>query len=234
MNASAAWLARSVVLGSLAIACVATAACAQAPAEGASAPRGELFVADVREAPSELGLSSSVELQPDGHFDWRLATRDLSLSARGEWERDGGMIRFSNPDQVGEPAIELAGSSRDSEVAVRVALDPATARMASVLEVEFELPDDRFIRAPLSGGGIALPSSEPRPTALRLMSESFSIRTQPIPIPPDGDNDFIVRLVPADLGQAFFGSQQTQFDGNGMTIDWRGIALRYDRAPPSS
>ena len=231
MNASAAWLTRSVVLASLGIACMATAACAQAPAEDASAPKGELFVADVREAPAELGLSSSIELQADGHFDWRLTTRQLSLSARGDWERDGNMIRFSNPDQVGEPAIELADSAQDSEVAVRLALDPATARMASVLEVEFELPEDRFVRAPLSGGEIALPSTEPRPIALRLMSEAFSIRTQPIVIPPQGDNSFIVRLVPADLGQAFFGSQQTQFGSNGMTIDWRGIALRYDRMP---
>jgi hypothetical protein len=103
--------------------------------------------------------------------------------------------------------------------------------MASALEVELEYPDYRFARIPLADGEIRIPAGEERPIAVRLMSESISFRTQPIAVTPGGDNVLTLRLTPADLGQAFFGSQQTRFDTRGMTLDWRGIALRYNRVP---
>lgn len=156
--------------------------------------------------------------------------RQLALSARGEWHRDG-MFHLDNPDQVGEPAIGLAGAARDAADVLRVSLEPATARMATVLEVELEYPDNRFALVPLGDGEVRIPAGEQRPIAVRLMSTSFSFRTQPIAVATDGDNVLILRLVPADLGQAFLGSQQTRFDENGMTLNWRGIDLRYDRAP---
>ena len=201
-----------------------------APASASARPssdRGELYVADLHEAP---GWSSTIELHPDGHFDWRLSTGQLPLSARGEWQRDGGMLRLGNPEQVGEPGIALAASARDPANTLRVRLEPASARMASALEVELEFPDNQFARVPLGEGEVRIPAGEPRPVAVRLMSETFSFRTEPIAVAPGGDNVLTLRLVPADLGQAFFGSQQTGFDGNDMTIDWRGIALPYHRA----
>jgi hypothetical protein len=208
----------------------AIAAPIAASAQASSGDSG-IYVADVREAPAELGLSSSIELRPDGHFDWRFHMRQLTLSAHGDWERDGDMIRLGNPQQVGEPGIELASSTLDAADTLRVSLDSATARMASVLEVELEYPDNAFARVPLAGGEISIPAGEQRPIAVRLTSPSISFRTQPIAVERDGDNALTLRLVPADLGQAFFGSQTTHFDGRGMTLDWRGIALRYDRAP---
>ena len=226
MDALIRCLAELIALLMTAIAPAAVSASAQSPSGG-----GEVYVADVREAPPELGLSSSIELQPDGRFHWRFSMGQLALSARGEWERGGGMIRLNNPEQVGEPAIELAGSARDAADALRVSLEPATARMASALEVELEFPDNLFARVPLGDGDVRIPAGEQRPIAVRLTSESFSFRTQPIAVAPDGDNVLTLRLVPADLGQAFFASQQKGFDDGGMTLDWRGIALRYDRAP---
>lgn len=223
MDAPARRLVRRILLSVVAIAPVP--ASAQPALDG-----GEVYVADVREAPAELGLSSSIELQPDGRFDWRFTMRQLTLSARGEWERDGGMIRLGNPEQVGEPAIELAGSARDAADALRVRLEPATARMASVLEVELQFPDDHFARFPLGDGEVRIPAGEALPIAVRLGSEAFNFRTQPIALAPDGDNVLALRLVPADLGQAFLASQQTRFDERGMTIHWLGIALRYERA----
>lgn len=220
---------RSLLL-TLAIAPPSFAVSAQTPS-----PASGVYVADVSEAPPELGLSSSIELRPDGCFDWRLQMGQLRLSARGSWERDGEMIRLHNPEQVGEPAVELAASARDPTDTLRISLDPSTAPMASVLEVELEYPDNQFARIALGGGAVSLPAGEERPIAVRLMSEAFTLRTQSIEIAPDGDNVLTLRLVPADLGQAFFGSQQRGFDESGMTIDWRGIAIRYNRAatPPS-
>ena len=220
-------------LAGLAVLLIAAAgsACSATSPQGSDVGGSEVYVADVREAPPELGLSSSIELRPDGRFDWRMQMGQLRLSAHGEWERDGPMIRLHNPAQVGEPAIELAGASRDPADLLRVSLEPATARMASVLELELEYPGNSFMRVPLGDGAISIPAGEERPIALRLMSEPFTIRTQPIALAPDGANVLTLRLVPADLGQAFFGSQQTAFDERGMTIDWRGIAIRYDRAP---
>lgn len=204
----------------------------QAPLPAQSpAPAGELYAADVHEAPAELGLSSTIELKPNGRFEWRFTMRRLTLSARGEWDRGGGMIHLSNPEQVGEPTIELAGAARDAAAALCVRLEPVTARMASALEVELEYPDDRLARIPLADGEVCMSAGERRPIAVRLTSESISFRTQPIAVAPGGDNVLILRLTPADLGQAFFGSQQTRFDGRGMTLDWRGVALRYDRVP---
>jgi hypothetical protein len=200
-------------------------------AEVSNAGGSEVYVADVREAPPELRLSSSIELRPDGRFDWRMQMGQLTLSASGEWERDGPMIRLHNPDQVGEPALELASATRDPADLLRVSLEPATARMASVLELELEYPGNSFMRVPLGDGAISIPAGQERPIAVRLMSEPFTIRTQPIAIAPDGPNVLTLRLVPADLGQAFFGSQQSAFDERGMTIDFRGIAIRYDRGP---
>lgn len=216
----------TAVLLWLAAACSAPAQPSEPAASG-----GELFVADVREAPPEMGLQSSIELKPDGTFDWRFSTRELALSAHGNWHRDS-MLHLENPDQVGEPSVELAASARNPGEAVRIALDPATRPMASVLEAELEYPDDVFARVPLTGGWFSIPAGEDRPVAVRLFSEAFSFRSQPIALAPDGDNDLTLRLVPADFGQAFFGSQQTGFDAEGMTIDWRGIALRYNRAAP--
>ena len=171
-----------------------------------------------------------IELRPDGEFGWRFTMGALTLTAQGEWRSESGMIRLSNPDQVGEPALEVASSARDAGVALRVALEPATARMASVLALQLEFPDNRFANVSLGDGEISLPAGEERPIALRLTSESVSFRTRPIAIAPGGDNVLTLRLVPADLGQAFFASQQTAFDGGSMTLDWRGIALRYNRA----
>jgi hypothetical protein len=59
------------------------------------------------------------------------------------------------------------------------------------------------------------------------MSETFSFRTEPVAI--RADNVLTLRLMPANLGQAFFSSQQTGFDESGFTVQWRGIAIRYDR-----
>ena len=223
----------------LIMAAVPVSACGQAPsaagAEAASSVKAtappEVYLADVREAPPELGLSSSISLYPNGRIEWRLETRELALQAEGEWSRDGGMIRLSNPQQVSEPSLELVSSARNSAVGLTVELEPQTARMASTLEAEIEYPGERHVRIPLSGGAVSIPAAESRPVAVRLMSPAFSIRTQPIPVLPEGDNVLTLRLVPANLGQAFFGSQQTAFDPNGMTIDWRGIGLRYDRSP---
>ena len=200
---------------------------AQASAVGGS----EFYVADFRQASGELGLSSSIELRPDGRFDWRMQMGQLTLSARGEWQREGPMIRLHNPEQVGEPAIELAGASRDPADLLRVSLEPATARMASVLQLELEYPGNSYLRVPLGDGGISIPAGEEGPMAVRLMSEPFGFRTQPIELAPGGANVVTLRLAPADLGQAFFASQQSAFDERGMTLDWRGIAIRYERVP---
>lgn len=208
------------------------AAACSAPAQpgGGETKGGELFVADVREAPPEMALQSSIELKSDGTFDWRFSTRELALSAHGNWHRDN-MLHLENPEQVGEPAIELAASARDPAETVRIALDPATRPMESVLEAELEYPGDVFARVPLTGGWFSIPAGEDRPVAVRLFSEAFTFRSQPIVLAPGGDNDLTLRLVPANFGQAYFASQQTGFDAEGMTIDWRGIALRYNRAP---
>ena len=226
MNIVARWIAGCILL----LTTGSASPPAPLPAQSPSSP-GELYAADVHEAPPELGLSSTIELKPGGRFEWHFTMRGLTLSARGEWDRDGGMIHLGNPEQVGEPAIELAGAARDAASALRVRLEPATARMASVLEVELEYPDYRFARIPLADGEIRIPAGEERPIAVRLTSESISFRTQPIAVAPGGDNVLTLRLTPADLGQAFFGSQRTRFDERGMTLDWRGIALRYNRVP---
>lgn len=224
------WLAGCVVLLTTASASLPVASSAQPPAAAPSNP-GELYVADVGAASPDLGLSSSIVLQPGGRFEWRLTMGLADVSARGTWDRDGDMLHLNNPEQVGAPALALAGTARDAGVVLRVQLEPATARMASVLEAELEYPGDRFARAPLGDGPISLPAGEPRPIAVRLMSETFSLRTEPVAIAPGGDNVLTLRLTPADFGQAFFGSQQVRFDARGMTLDWRGIALRYNRAP---
>ena len=200
-------------------------ACAQAPPGDA-----EVYVADVREAPPELGISSSIELRQDGRFVWRFTMEQLTLSAVGEWESGGGMIELTNPEQVGEPTMELTGSARDDADVLRVSLEPATARMASVLELELEYPDHYFASVAFEAGEARLPAGEERPIAVRLVSTPFAFRTQPIELAPDGDNVLTLRLVPADLGQAFFSSQSNAFDDSGMTLDWRGIALRYRRS----
>lgn len=207
---------------------IAAAACSPAPLS--AQPGAELYVADVREAPADARLSSSIELQPDGHFTWRFNLGELALSARGEWQRDGAMIRLNNPEQVGQPGLEVAGGSRDPAVALRVSLEPATARMASALVLQIEYPDNVVTDVPMAGGEVTIPRGQARPIAVRLVSETISFYTDFRPIPADGDNVLTLRLVPADLGQAFFASQQTGFDGSRMTLDWRGIALRYDRA----
>lgn len=207
---------------------IAVAACS--PAAVSAQPGAAYYVADMSEAPAGARLSSVMELRPDGQFLWRFNQGDLALSARGEWQSEGGMIRLSNPDQVGQPALEVAASARDPAVAFRVSLDPATRAMASVLVLQLEFPDNMVTDIPMAGGEVALPAGQPRPIAVRLTGDAVSFYTAFVSIAADGDNVLTLRLVPADLGQAFFASQQTQFDGQGMTLDWRGMALRYRRS----
>lgn len=206
----------------------AVTACSQGPVS--AQPGSAYYVADVSEAPAEARLSSMIELMPSGAFQWHFRQGDLRLSARGEWRQEGGMIRFGNPEQVGEPALEVVRSSRDPGVALRVSLDADTARMASVLVLQVEFPGNSVSDIPVAGGEVTLPAGQARPIAVRLVSETVSFTTAFTPIAADGDNVLTLRLVPADLGQAFFASQQTAFDGASMTLDWRGIALRYNRA----
>jgi hypothetical protein len=56
----------------------------------------EWYVADVSEVPPELGLSSSLALRSDGHFDWRFRSTQLTLNAHGDWDRDGEMFTFDS------------------------------------------------------------------------------------------------------------------------------------------
>jgi hypothetical protein len=200
-----------------------------APAMAQSSGGAGQYVADTSGAPPELRPSSSIELRPGGQFIWRLQMGQLQLSARGDWTRDGDMLRLDNSEQVGEPELELAQSSRDAGTLLRVSLDPATTRMASVLELEVEYPGDSFAIVPISSGEVSIPL-ERTPLGVRLTSASFNFRTQSVPVALNGDNNLTLRLVPADLGQAFFGSQQVRFDERGMTLVWRGIALRYKLA----
>ena len=147
MDAGARRFARPLLLLMAAIwlpmaACGRSSEASQTEEVGPGSEGSEWYVADVHEAPAELGLSSSLELRANGHFAWRFRTTQLTLSAHGDWDREGEIIHLSNPQQVGEPAIELASSTSDPRVGLRVGLDPATARMASVLEAELEFPGD--------------------------------------------------------------------------------------------
>lgn len=200
------------------------------PASVSAQPGASRYVADFSAAPAGARPSSSIELRPDGQFEWRFNQGALALTARGEWRSEGGMIRISNPEQVGQPALEVASSSRDPAVALRVTLEPATARMASVLVLQVQFPDNVVIEVPLAEGEASFPRGQDRATAVRIVSETVSFYTPFLPVAADGDNVLTLRLVPADLGQAFFASQQTSFDGASMTLDWRGMALRYNRA----
>ena len=215
----------------LLICLAAAAASLSAPAWSQPSRADGVYIADLREAPPELHLSSSIELRPDGRFDWRLTMGDVALSAQGEWSVDGDMIHLDNPEQVGEPAVELVSSTSDESLLLSVVLEPATARMAPALEVELEYPGNSFSRIEFEDGRVELLAADERPIAVRLTSQSLSLRTQPIEVPAAGDNVLTLRLIPADLGQAFFASQQRAFDDRGMTLDWAGFALRYDRAP---
>ena len=198
-------------------------------------PSGEVYIADLRDAPAALELSSSIELQPDGRFVWQYRSGQLVLSARGEWERESdGQILLSNPEQVGQPQVEISASSRDPADIFRVLLEPATARMSSALLLELEYPGNYFATFPFEEGVARITDSE-RPIALRLVSDTLSFYTFRIELAPDGDNVLTLRLIPADLGQAFFSSQRNPFDANGMRIHWLNADLRYYRTlPPRS
>ena len=66
----------------------------------------------------------------------------------------------------------------------------------------------------------------------RLVSDTLSFYTFRIELAPDGDNVLTLRLIPADLGQAFFSSQRNPFDANGMRIHWLNADLQYYRTLP--
>ncbi|WP_114953844.1 hypothetical protein [Sphingosinicella terrae] len=225
----------AVMLAALAL--LGARAEAQNPAEP-SGPRGFAgrYVADFSDAPPSLGWTSAIELKPDGTFLWNFATRELDLSARGRWCRDGpDRLDLTNEEAVGSPEVQLAQSSRDGGEGVLVSLEPDSREATSHLGVEAEYPDGYHERFRFRDFQVRLPSSPQRPlVAVRLVSDAFTYRSWPIEVTRDGDNVLGLRVVPANFAQAAFGSQAGDVRDGRLTIHWWGYAIPYDRAPPAA
>lgn len=174
-------------------------------------------------------VGSQLVLAPNGRFIWMLAYGSLDAMGEGRWTResDGAILLNSDPPVV-PPRLELVSRSRDDQpgIAIRLACDSRQA--AEVTRALVEYADGTRFDHNFDHAEVRTEAQRPV-TAISVGSEIFGLRSERIPVNAQEANVFTFRFIANDFGRADFRNERVTVAGRALTLNWRGMALRYTR-----
>lgn len=173
--------------------------------------------------------ASALRIGPGDRFEWAFSQGALDLVAEGRWTREGDALLLTSDPPVVPPRFAQTGSDQGGPGLIVLVTNDRGAP-AGNLDVMAEYADGTHDLGFIDRGEYRFESQAGRTiVTLRLGSIVYDFISESFPV-AQGTGTMRFRFEANDVGKADFQSLSARIAGSdGLTMDWRGLTLRYAR-----
>jgi hypothetical protein len=177
----------------------------------------------------QMEIAATLELRPDGRFNYALSYGALDEQATGRWTVSGDRVLLSS-NPVVAPRLFLVSRGRGTEGMLQLSLDVPRGVSRQYFDAMVTRSNGQTQKVQLSDEGLFMPFSRADPpTAVRLVLQIFRVASEPVMLDPSSGYAAQYRFEPNDIGKVDFRAEPLRIVNGDLVLDRHGRTLRFRR-----
>lgn len=184
-------------------------------------------------AARHIEMGGGIMLRPDGTFLYQLAYGALDEEAGGTWTCDGPNVVLTS-DHLEAPRFDTLSVNFAQRGRLQVVLELPDGMSRQYFSVLIHRSDGSAERQDFGEDGLTLDfSPQDKPVSIQPLLPIYDIAGDPIPLPAGDGFEVRLRFLPNDLGKVAFSQTSLEADGESLSLQRFGVAIRFQRTSTS-